>query len=241
MMKWLGVFLSKTEVTDEQGLGFKPILANGLKLGASLAMVAEQIPWLRWMFPLEEEAFAKHGAGRDRLTRAIMEEHTQARNKSGGAKQNFVDATGREGTKWDGTGRDKTGRNGERAKMPSDGNKEEEGDGDVIILCSTDVERVVPGGEAHQTWERTPRPIPFRLVPRTKRYPKEPKTNREVRKDKMRLIKYPRVQQKAQEQHWSCINTKIAKFKKMRLESARVEIDEDSTRMEHVLGFKYFK
>ncbi|CAN6678403.1 unnamed protein product [Malus baccata var. baccata] len=42
--------------------------------------------------PLEEEAFAKHGAGRDRLTRAIMEEHTQARNKSGGAKQNFVDA-----------------------------------------------------------------------------------------------------------------------------------------------------
>ncbi|KAB2595286.1 S ribonuclease [Pyrus ussuriensis x Pyrus communis] len=32
--------------------------------------------------------------------------------------------------------------------MPSDGNKEEEeGDGEVIILCSTDVERVVPGGE----------------------------------------------------------------------------------------------
>ncbi|KAM1973900.1 hypothetical protein COP2_020713 [Malus domestica] len=59
--------------------------------------------------------------------------------------------------------------------------------------------------------------------------------------DMAELIKYPRVQQKAQEQHWSCINTKIAKFKKMRLESARVEIDEDSTRMEHVLGFKYFK
>ena len=76
---------------DEQGVEFKAIVANGLKLGASLAM-AEHIPWLRWMFPLEEEAFAKHGARRDRLTRAIMEEHTQARQKSGGAKQHFVDA-----------------------------------------------------------------------------------------------------------------------------------------------------
>ena len=47
----------------------------------------------------------------------------------------------------DGTGRDMTERNGAGAKMPSDGNKEEEeGDGEVIILCSTDVERVVPGG-----------------------------------------------------------------------------------------------
>ncbi|KAM1708806.1 hypothetical protein TB2_001682 [Malus domestica] len=36
------------------------------------------------------------------------------------------------------------GRNGERAKMPSDGN--EEGDGNVIILCFTDVKQVVPGG-----------------------------------------------------------------------------------------------
>ncbi|KAK4793009.1 hypothetical protein SAY86_023444 [Trapa natans] len=79
-------------VIDEQGLEFKAIVSNGLKLGASLAM-AEHIPWLRWMFPLEEEAFAKHGARRDRLTRAIMEEHTLARQKSGGAaKQHFVDA-----------------------------------------------------------------------------------------------------------------------------------------------------
>ncbi|KAB2621171.1 cytochrome P450 98A2 [Pyrus ussuriensis x Pyrus communis] len=84
-------FVNSEDVIDEQGLEFKAIVANGLKLGASLAM-AEHIPWLRWMFPLEEEAFAKHGARRDRLTRAIMEEHTQARNKSGGAKQHFVDA-----------------------------------------------------------------------------------------------------------------------------------------------------
>ncbi|RVW15843.1 hypothetical protein VitviT2T_012000 [Vitis vinifera] len=84
-------FMNSEGVIDEQGLEFKAIVANGLKLGASLAM-AEHIPWLRWMFPLEEEAFAKHGARRDRLTRAIMEEHTLAREKSGGAKQHFVDA-----------------------------------------------------------------------------------------------------------------------------------------------------
>ncbi|KAJ9180932.1 hypothetical protein P3X46_009117 [Hevea brasiliensis] len=84
-------FVNSEGIIDEQGQEFKAIVANGLKLGASLAM-AEHIPWLRWMFPLEEEAFAKHGARRDRLTRAIMEEHTLARQKSGGAKQHFVDA-----------------------------------------------------------------------------------------------------------------------------------------------------
>ncbi|CAL5351708.1 unnamed protein product [Camellia sinensis] len=84
-------FMNSEGVMDEQGLEFKAIGANGVKLGASPAM-AEHIPWLRWMFPLEEEAFAKHGARRDRLTRAIMEEHTLARQKSGGAQQHFVDA-----------------------------------------------------------------------------------------------------------------------------------------------------
>ncbi|CAK9145934.1 unnamed protein product [Ilex paraguariensis] len=84
-------FVNSEGVIDEQGQEFKAIVANGLKLGASLAM-AEHIPWLRWLFPLEEEAFAKHGARRDCLTRAIMEEHTLARQKSGGAKQHFVDA-----------------------------------------------------------------------------------------------------------------------------------------------------
>jgi len=84
-------FVNSEGVLEEQGVEFKSIVENGLKLGASLAM-AEHIPWLRWMFPLEEEAFAKHGARRDRLTRAIMEEHTEARKKSGGAKQHFVDA-----------------------------------------------------------------------------------------------------------------------------------------------------
>ncbi|KAA0053901.1 cytochrome P450 98A2 [Cucumis melo var. makuwa] len=84
-------FVNSNGVLDEQGLEFKAIVANGLKLGASLAM-AEHIPWLRWMFPLEEEAFAKHGARRDRLTRAIMDEHTKARTLSGNVKNHFVDA-----------------------------------------------------------------------------------------------------------------------------------------------------
>ncbi|KAL3829831.1 hypothetical protein ACJIZ3_018633 [Penstemon smallii] len=84
-------FVNSEGIIDKQGQEFKAIVANGLKLGASLAM-AEHIPWLRWMFPLDEEAFAKHGANRDRLTRDIMEEHTLARQKSGGAKQHFFDA-----------------------------------------------------------------------------------------------------------------------------------------------------
>ncbi|KAL2478134.1 Cytochrome [Forsythia ovata] len=78
-------------ILDEQGHEFKAISANGIKISASLAM-AEHIPSLRWMFPLDEDAFAKHGARRDRLTRAIMEEHTLARQKSGGAKEHFLDA-----------------------------------------------------------------------------------------------------------------------------------------------------
>ncbi|KAF8403608.1 hypothetical protein HHK36_011712 [Tetracentron sinense] len=84
-------FVNSEGVMDEQGVEFKALVANGLKLGASLAM-AEHIPWLQWMFPLEEEEFNKHGARRERLTRAIMEEHTLARQKSGGVKQHFIDA-----------------------------------------------------------------------------------------------------------------------------------------------------
>ncbi|KAK9266663.1 hypothetical protein L1049_021638 [Liquidambar formosana] len=84
-------FVNSEGVMDEQGLEFKAIGANGVKLGGSLT-IAEHIPWLRWMFPLEEAAYAKHAARRDRLTKTIMEEHTVARKKSGGAKQHFVDA-----------------------------------------------------------------------------------------------------------------------------------------------------
>ncbi|XP_073138499.1 cytochrome P450 98A2-like [Henckelia pumila] len=81
-------FVNSEGLLDKQGQEFKAIVANGLKLGASLA-IAEHIPWLRWMFPLDEDAFAKHGARRDRLTRDIMEEHIRG---GGAAKQHFFDA-----------------------------------------------------------------------------------------------------------------------------------------------------
>ncbi|KAK4802719.1 hypothetical protein SAY86_000922 [Trapa natans] len=85
-------FVNEEGVLDEQGKEFKAIVENGLKLGGSLAM-AEHIPWLRWLFPLEEGAFAKHGARRDRLTRAILEEHRQALEANKETKQqHFVEA-----------------------------------------------------------------------------------------------------------------------------------------------------
>ncbi|KAF7146314.1 hypothetical protein RHSIM_Rhsim04G0050000 [Rhododendron simsii] len=84
-------FVNSEGLIDDQGLEFKALVATSLKLGASLSL-AEHIPWLRWMFPLEQEAFAKHGAWQKRLTETIMEEHTAARHKSGDTKQHFVDA-----------------------------------------------------------------------------------------------------------------------------------------------------
>ncbi|RXH83238.1 hypothetical protein DVH24_003736 [Malus domestica] len=63
--------------------------------------------------------------------------------------------TGRDGTEWDETGRDKMRQNGKGAKMPLDGNKEEkEGDEEVIILCSTDMKRVVPKDEVKRKFNQ---------------------------------------------------------------------------------------
>nr|CAD20576.2 putative cytochrome P450 [Coleus scutellarioides] len=84
-------FVNSEGEVDKQGQEFKAIAINGLKLGASLA-VSEHIPWLRWMFPLDEDAFTQHGVRMERLTREIMQEHTLARQKTGGAKQHFFDA-----------------------------------------------------------------------------------------------------------------------------------------------------
>ncbi|KAH6772433.1 cytochrome P450 [Perilla frutescens var. frutescens] len=84
-------FVDGQGAVDKQGQEFKAIAINGLKLGASLAM-AEHIPWLRWMFPLDEDAFTQHGVRMERLTRDIMHEHTLARHKTGGAKNHFFDA-----------------------------------------------------------------------------------------------------------------------------------------------------
>ncbi|KAF5197323.1 Cytochrome p450 [Thalictrum thalictroides] len=82
-------FVNSEGLTDAQGLELKQIVDNGVKIGASLS-IAEHIPWLRWMFPVDQAAYDSHVARRDRLTRAIMEEHTLARQQNG-AKQHFVD------------------------------------------------------------------------------------------------------------------------------------------------------
>ncbi|CAD5165237.1 unnamed protein product [Musa acuminata subsp. malaccensis] len=83
-------FVNPDGSTDEQGVEFKTIVSNGHKFGASLSL-AEYVSWLQWLCPLDVEAYDKHSARRDRLTKIIMEEHTQARYK-GGAKDHFVDA-----------------------------------------------------------------------------------------------------------------------------------------------------
>lgn len=84
-------FINAKGEIDEQGQEFRAVVSNGTKIGARLS-VAEYVPWLRWMFTAEIEALDKHNARRERLTRAIMEEHTLARQKSGNTKQHFVDA-----------------------------------------------------------------------------------------------------------------------------------------------------
>ncbi|CAM6050128.1 unnamed protein product [Sphagnum compactum] len=89
------IVFGKRFVTDQgnidlQGVEFKEVIAQGMKLGASLKM-SEHIPYLRWMFPLQEEEFAKHGARRDNLTRSIMLEHRLESEKHG-AGHHFVDA-----------------------------------------------------------------------------------------------------------------------------------------------------
>ncbi|KAF6149412.1 hypothetical protein GIB67_016950 [Kingdonia uniflora] len=84
-------FVNAEGLTDEQGLEFKAIVSNGIKIGGSLAL-GDHIPWLQWMFPLEEDTINKHNERRDRLTKSIMEEHNLARKMTGGAKQHFVDA-----------------------------------------------------------------------------------------------------------------------------------------------------
>lgn len=84
-------FVDNDGKMDPQGLEFKEIISQGMKLGASIK-ISEFIPWIRWMFPLQSEEFLKHGTRRDNLTRVIMQEHTLERETSGGAKQHFVDA-----------------------------------------------------------------------------------------------------------------------------------------------------
>ncbi|CAM6085037.1 unnamed protein product [Calypogeia fissa] len=85
-------FVDANGVVDSQGVEFKEIIAEGMKLGASLKM-SEHISYIRWMFPLQEEAFARNGARRDTLTKAIMQEFATSREQhEDGSNQHFVNA-----------------------------------------------------------------------------------------------------------------------------------------------------
>lgn len=84
-------FVTPEGKMDVQGQEFKGIVSNGIKIGAKVFM-GEYVPWLRWMFAGENDVLNQHESRRARLTRQIMEEHTLARKKSGGAKDHFVDA-----------------------------------------------------------------------------------------------------------------------------------------------------
>ncbi|KAK3220832.1 hypothetical protein Dsin_014802 [Dipteronia sinensis] len=90
-------FVSKQGVMDEQGLEFKAVLANEYMLGASLGLL-EHIWWLNWMsWPGNDVTLSEILARKDRLTRAIIEEHKaksmeKNNNGGGGVKLHFVDA-----------------------------------------------------------------------------------------------------------------------------------------------------
>lgn len=91
-------FVDDAGTVDAQGTEFKEIIGQGMRLGASLK-ISEHIPAIRWLFPLRTEEFARHGARRDALTRAIMRDHSEVRAKApggGGAaaqeQHHFVDA-----------------------------------------------------------------------------------------------------------------------------------------------------
>ncbi|XP_058079655.1 p-coumarate 3-hydroxylase-like [Magnolia sinica] len=76
---------------DDQGKELKSIVTDGnIKFGGSFPLT-EHVPWLKFFNRTDEVALEKHEARRDRLTKAIMDEHTQARLKNG-AKHHFVDA-----------------------------------------------------------------------------------------------------------------------------------------------------
>ncbi|KAL8028717.1 hypothetical protein ABFX02_14G178800 [Erythranthe guttata] len=86
-------FVNSEGITDKQGHELNEIFEKEFDFDSSFMIVAEHIPWLRWMFPIDEKKFVELEARRDRFTREIMEEHTLARRKSGGApKQHFFDA-----------------------------------------------------------------------------------------------------------------------------------------------------
>ncbi|KAA8540957.1 hypothetical protein F0562_024905 [Nyssa sinensis] len=83
-------FASLEGEMDEKLQEFKAIMRDEPGLGASFGIL-EHIPWLSWLFWLKQDDLDKHLARRDRLAKAIIDEHALAGKKSGVAKQHFVD------------------------------------------------------------------------------------------------------------------------------------------------------
>ncbi|XP_068659366.1 p-coumarate 3-hydroxylase-like [Aristolochia californica] len=77
----------------EQGAELKSFMNEGIKLGAML-MAAEYVPWLRLFAATNVEAaiIDDREARRNRLTLAIMNEHTHLRLKTNSTYHHFLDA-----------------------------------------------------------------------------------------------------------------------------------------------------
>nr|BAJ09387.1 p-coumarate 3-hydroxylase homolog [Scutellaria baicalensis] len=85
-------FMDESNVIDEQGEELKFILNNAITLGSKKSIFAEFLPWFSFLFKAQNEALAAHDARGASFTKKIMDEHTQARLKTGNTKNHFVDA-----------------------------------------------------------------------------------------------------------------------------------------------------
>ncbi|KAK9682748.1 hypothetical protein RND81_10G094000 [Saponaria officinalis] len=86
-------FENEEGIMDEQGLKFKSILEDGLKLD-NFRGVMDQVSWLQWVMSFGIKSSTKRTSVRDSLIKQIMVEHRLNLQKSGeeAGNQHFVDA-----------------------------------------------------------------------------------------------------------------------------------------------------
>ncbi|KAL3819668.1 hypothetical protein ACJIZ3_005573 [Penstemon smallii] len=84
-------FLNSNGEIDELGQEMRGILGSGTTLGTKKSL-AEYIPFYKYLFKAENDAFEALDARADRFAKKIMEEHTLARKKTGNTKNHFIDA-----------------------------------------------------------------------------------------------------------------------------------------------------
>ncbi|KAL9233840.1 hypothetical protein vseg_008785 [Gypsophila vaccaria] len=87
-------FENEEGIMDEQGLKFKAILANGLKLDDNFTKVMDQVSWLQWALSFGMKGSTKHACLRDNFIKQFIVEHRLNLQKSGDevGNQDFVDA-----------------------------------------------------------------------------------------------------------------------------------------------------